>query len=56
MNKLVSLFFQLARNLNDLSKLGSISKMARRGANKLIGRRIGPKLFVKGKGGKRGWR
>lgn len=54
--KLVSFLYSIARAANDISKLGSVKKMTRRGANKLIGRKVGPRLFMKGKGAKRGWR
>ncbi|MBA7538316.1 hypothetical protein ES705_30591 [subsurface metagenome] len=46
--KLVSLLYQIARTANDISKIGSIKKMTRRGVNKAIGRKVGPRLFVKG--------
>lgn len=52
--KLVSLLYSIARAANDLSKLGSVKKMTRRGVNKLIGRKISPKIY--GQGGKRSWK
>jgi len=49
--KLVSLLYQIARTANDLSKLGSAKKMTKRGVNKIIGRKVSPKIYL---GKKRG--
>ncbi|MBA7581673.1 hypothetical protein ES708_23581 [subsurface metagenome] len=47
MNKLISNLFRLARLLTDFKAItsGNIGKMARRGKNKIIGRKIIKKLW-----------
>lgn len=47
LNKLISSLFNLARKLTDLKALasGDIGKMAKRGKNKVIGRKIIRKIW-----------
>jgi len=47
LKKLVSFLYNLARNLNDISKLasGDPKKIARRVKNKIIGRKIIKKIW-----------
>jgi len=55
MRKIVSGFYNLARLTNDFSAVlsGKPARIARRGINKGIGRTVGPKLYLKGRRGKR---
>ena len=51
MSKVVSFLYKLARGANDLSKLasGDPRKIARRAGNKAIGRKVGSKIYLKGR-------
>jgi len=45
MNRIISFLYRLARLLNDINKLGSGRKVARRIKNKLIGRKVIKKIW-----------
>ena len=47
LNKLISILYRLARGLTDFKALtsGNLGKIARRGKNKIIGRKIIKKIW-----------